>query len=148
MKIIVDTNIVFSALLNGTGKIGNLLMNSDDVFEFYTSDYLKEELTDHHEKIKKISRLTDTDIESLKSLIFNHINFISTEIISTKIWLDAESIMTDVDPDDTEFYALSQYLNCKIWTGDKKFHLRLLQKGIYQTLSTDDIFNLRSTLRS
>lgn len=148
MKIIVDTNIVFSALLNGTGKLGNLLMNSDDVFEFYTSDYLKEELIEHHEKIKKISRLTDTDIESLKSLIFKHINFISTEIIPTEIWLDAESIMTDVDPDDTEFYALSQYLNCKIWTGDKKFHLRLLQKGIHQTFSTDDIFNLRSTLRS
>ncbi len=148
MKIIIDTNIVFSALLNGSGKIGNLLMNSDDVFEFYTSDYLKEELIEHHEKIRKLSRLSDADIEILKSLIFNHISFINTEIVPTKIWLNAESIMADVDPDDTEFYALSQYLNCKIWTGDKKFHLRLLQKGIHQTLSTDDIFNLRSTLRS
>lgn len=148
MKIIVDTNIVFSALLNSSGKIGNLLMNSDDVFEFYTSDYLKEELLEHHEKIKKLSRLSDVDIESLKSLIFNHINFINTEIISTKIWIEAESMMADVDPDDTEFYALSQFLNCKIWTGDKKFHLRLLQKGIHQTLSTDDIFNLRLALRS
>lgn len=148
MKIIVDTNIVFSALLNGTGKLGNLLMNSDDVFEFYTSDYLKEELTEHHEKIKKISHLTDINIGILKSLIFNHIYFVNTEIVPTEIWLDAESIMADVDPDDIEFYALSQFLNCKIWTGDKKFHARLLQKGIHKTLLTDDIFNLRSTLRS
>ena len=89
MRIIVDTNIVFSALLNSSGKIGNLLMNSDDVFDFYTSDYLKEELLEHHEKIKKLSRLADADIEALKSLIFNHINCINTEIIPTKIWLEA-----------------------------------------------------------
>lgn len=147
MKIIVDTNIVFSALLNSSGKIGNLIMNSDDVFQFYTSDYLKEELLEHHEKIKKLSRLSDADIDTLKSLIFNHINYINTEIIPTKIWIEAESIMADVDPDDMEFYALSQFLNCKIWTGDKKFHMRLGQKSIHQTLSTDDIFNLRLTLR-
>jgi predicted nucleic acid-binding protein len=147
MKIIVDTNIVFSALVNSSGKIGNLLMNSDDVFQFYTSDYLKEELLEHHEKIKKLSRLSDADIETLKSLIFNHIVFINTEIIATKIWIEAEAMMVDVDPDDTEFYALSQFLNCKIWTGDKKFHLKLLKKGVHQTLSTEDIFNLRLTLR-
>ena len=39
MKIVVDTNIIFSAILNTNGKIGDLLLNSDDVFQFYSPDY-------------------------------------------------------------------------------------------------------------
>jgi predicted nucleic acid-binding protein len=34
MKIVVDTNIIFSALLNSNGNIGDLLFNSDKDFEF------------------------------------------------------------------------------------------------------------------
>ena len=36
MKIVLDTNIIFSAVLNSSGKIGDLLLTSDDVFQFYT----------------------------------------------------------------------------------------------------------------
>lgn len=34
MKVIVDANIVFSALLNTNGKIGDLLLNSNNLIEF------------------------------------------------------------------------------------------------------------------
>ena len=40
MKIVVDTNIFFSAILNTNGKIGDLLLNSDDVFQFYSHNKL------------------------------------------------------------------------------------------------------------
>ena len=36
VKIIIDTNIIFSGLLNTDGTIGDLLLNSDGVFEFYS----------------------------------------------------------------------------------------------------------------
>lgn len=32
MKIVVDSNIVFSAILNSEGKIGNLLINGSKYF--------------------------------------------------------------------------------------------------------------------
>jgi len=32
MKVVVDTNIIFSALLNSNGTIGDLLFNSDKQF--------------------------------------------------------------------------------------------------------------------
>lgn len=35
MKVVVDTNIVFSAILNSNGLIGELLFNSGNQFEFY-----------------------------------------------------------------------------------------------------------------
>lgn len=40
VKIIVDTNIVFSALLNTNSIIGDLLLNSANIFEFYSCQYL------------------------------------------------------------------------------------------------------------
>lgn len=41
MKIVVDTNIVFSAILNSNSAIGDLLLNSDKEFQFYSASYLK-----------------------------------------------------------------------------------------------------------
>ena len=46
-KIVVDTNIVFSGILNTNNRIGDLLLNSGNVFEFYTVSYLKKELENH-----------------------------------------------------------------------------------------------------
>ncbi len=40
MKIIVDTNIVFSAILNSNSRIGKILLNSKEHFQFFTCNYL------------------------------------------------------------------------------------------------------------
>ncbi len=40
MKIIVDANIVFSAILNTNSKIADLLLNSKGFFDFIAPDYL------------------------------------------------------------------------------------------------------------
>ena len=44
MKIVVDTNIIFSGLLSSNGKISDLLLNSADIFDFYSPSYLLDEL--------------------------------------------------------------------------------------------------------
>jgi len=41
MKVVVDTNIVFSAILNSNGKIGDLLLNSGKLIDFYSVDYMR-----------------------------------------------------------------------------------------------------------
>ena len=147
MKIIVDTNIVFSAVLNASGKIGDLLLNSDDVFQFYTCHYLEDELSEHHEKLKKISKLTDEEISISKSLIFRHLRLINQNLIPIQHLIFAEELVADVDPDDSDFVALCEYLDCPLWTGDKKLHKGLLQKGYDKILLTDNLWELRKTLR-
>ncbi len=47
MKIVVDTNIIFSTLLNSNTKIGDLLFNSDKHFEFYSCSYMRFEIQKH-----------------------------------------------------------------------------------------------------
>lgn len=39
-KIIVDTNIIFSCLLNSQGTIGDIIFNSDSLFAFYSNQYI------------------------------------------------------------------------------------------------------------
>ncbi|WP_409079689.1 PIN domain-containing protein [Salibacter sp.] len=56
MIIVVDTNIVFSAILSPNGTICDLLFNSLNTFDFYTPTALLDELEHHHQKLlKKVS---------------------------------------------------------------------------------------------
>ena len=138
MKIVVDTNIVFSAVLNTHGKIGELLFNP--FFDFYTCDFLKQELNEHHGKLRKISKLSEEQLTISKTLIFNKLKFINSILLEESILLSTEEIMIDIDPDDIEFIALGRQLNAKVWTGDKKIHNKLLEKGFDFTLLTDELW--------
>jgi len=48
VKIIVDANIVFSAILNTDGRIADLLLHSKGTFDFLAPDYLQTELRKYH----------------------------------------------------------------------------------------------------
>jgi len=62
VKIIVDANIVFSGILNTKGKIGDLLINSENHFEFISPDFLRVEIYKHHKKLSKISGLSLNEV--------------------------------------------------------------------------------------
>ena len=55
MRIIVDANIVFSAILNTNSKIADLLLNSKGIFDFIAPDFLLTETKKYHKKISLIS---------------------------------------------------------------------------------------------
>lgn len=62
MIVVVDTNIIFSALLNPNGKIGDLLLNSSESFEFFAPTFILNELNNHHDKLIRLSKLSKDDI--------------------------------------------------------------------------------------
>lgn len=49
-KIVVDSNIVFSALLNINSRIGQILINGSKHYEFYSPEYIRQEIIEHQEK--------------------------------------------------------------------------------------------------
>lgn len=69
MRIVVDTNIVFSAIINTHGKIGDLLMNSDNVFDFYSCNFLIQEINKHQNKLSQFSGLSLKQIRKIEHLI-------------------------------------------------------------------------------
>ena len=109
MKVVVDTNIVFSALLNPSGTIGELIVNPIEGIELYSSSFMRVELFKHHKKISKISGLTIEEIEGLTYLITENIHFISEDQIPEEIWKESEIILSQIDTKDTPFVALAKY---------------------------------------
>lgn len=62
MKIVVNTNIIFSTILNSNSTIGDLIFNSDKYFEFYSCNYMRYEIQKLWERLKYISKLSDEQL--------------------------------------------------------------------------------------
>ena len=147
MKVIVDTNIAFSAVLNTNGKIGDLLFNSGELLTFYSCDYLRTELTRHKPKMLKVARkMTEAQIEIALLLVLGQITFINENLVEESVWLAAEKIVQDIDIDDTDFVALNDQLDAVLWTGDKPLYEGLQNKGYTRVLNTNDLWTLRTKL--
>ncbi len=129
MKIIVDTNIVFSAILNSQSWIGQILLHSDKLLVFYSPRFLQTEIHNHFDKIKKITKLPDSEIHELIEILYTKIHFIAEEFISKEALVSADELTKEVDFDDVMFIALAIHLKCKLWTGDKILMNSLKQKG-------------------
>ena len=147
-KIVVDTNIVFSAILNTESNIGDLLMNSDEVFTFYSAQYLRQEIENHKEKLIEISKLSGQEIEESKYQIFSKIHFLAEEQIPFKIWHQSANYVRDVDMDDIAFVAMSEYLEVELWSGDKQLMEGLKSKGFSRCISTQEMIELRRKIES
>ena len=143
MKIVVDTNIIFSALLNTNSTIGDLLLNSRSQFEFYSCNYMRVEIIKHWEKLKKISKMSDLELQVAYNILISKLKFINEELIPVGIWLDSEKLTKDIDVDDIDFIALTKFLKAKLWTGDKVLYNGLNNIGFNDILNTKELLDLR-----
>jgi predicted nucleic acid-binding protein len=147
MKIIVDTNIVFSAILNTHSVIGKLLFTSKPHFQFFSCQYLKVELERHRNKLLKITKLSAAELKELEELITQQITFIDERLIPPDILLKAATQLQSIDPDDTVFLALTKHLKGKLWTGDLQLYNGLKAKRFKDILLTAELSQLLKSLQ-
>lgn len=140
MKLVVDTNIVFSALLNTNSRIAEILTRESNVV-FYSPTFLLFELDKHQDKLFKMLKLHPEEIIQLKHLATQRIHFVQEEQIAARNWLLAEQLTSQVDGDDIPFVALALELQCPLWTGDKRLH-----KGIQRIdiLTTEQVAEIKT----
>jgi predicted nucleic acid-binding protein len=139
-KIIVDTNIVFSALLNVNSRIGQILINGKDHYHFYSPEYVRHEIFNHKERIKSIGKLSENKFFETYNLVLKNITILNHSIIPTEIYRSAESICQDIDIDDTIFVAVSDFIKGILWTGDLKLLNGLDKKGFTHFIKTEDLY--------
>ena len=142
MKVVVDTNIVFSALLNSNSKIGRLLLNSKNYFEFYSCKYLQKEIQRHFHRIRSYSHLKEEDLCELINLIESRIFFIDEKLLPETVISEAKKLVEDIDFDDFAFVAIANFLNALLWTGDKVLIGGLRKKGYKNVITTLELSEL------
>jgi predicted nucleic acid-binding protein len=143
MKIVVDSNIVFSALLSKDNVQKLILTNNS--FQIFSCNFLFVEIFKHKSKIENLSRLDETSILEQLELIMRYVNFKSENIIPASFFKQAFNLCKDVDPKDTPFVALSLVLDCKLLTSDKKL-FNHLKKHNFQVINIQDIKSKLSIL--
>ncbi len=133
MELIIDANILISALIATKGGTYDLIFN--DRFKLYSPEYLIEEFNKYKSEILSKSGLDEVDFELFMSLISSRIEFIPKsefkQFIST-----AEKITPD--PNDAEYFALALKYRCAVWSNDKK----LKKQDKVKVYSTNEIMGM------
>jgi len=74
-KLIIDSNIVFSALRGKNSKTRNRILNSED--KLFTPNFLIGEIFKHKERIIKNSKASEEETYELLFKVINRITFIN-----------------------------------------------------------------------
>ncbi len=140
MRIVVDTNIVFSALLNTNSKIAQIILQPKTRLNFYATEQLFSELKAHQDKIKSLTDYSDYELDRIIKLITHKIRFINVNLIPVEIYNKSALLTRDVDEDDCEFVALTDHIRGKLWSGDKRLINGLINKRWKKFISTEELY--------
>lgn len=132
MNIILDSNILFSALIRDSTK-RRLILEYDGFFLF--PEYIFEELEEHKEELLEKAEMSKEDFEQLLQLLLQKVLIVPTEAL-LPYKQEAFTLAKEIDPDDTLFIACAlAYPESVIWSEDKK----LKELGDVIVLDTKEI---------
>ncbi len=106
---------------------------------------MRYEIRKHWDKLKKISKLSDENLEISFLLLISKIKFINEDLIPREIWIESESIANKIDINDIDFIALTKFLKATLWTGDKTLYNGLQEINFKKVFNTNEIILLRQS---
>ncbi|MBI3413454.1 MAG: PIN domain-containing protein [Candidatus Aenigmarchaeota archaeon] len=135
MNIVVDTNVLISALIrNSTTR--KIIIESD--CKFYYPETSLHEIRNYKALILDKSGISEVEYDELFNRLLKYVTLITDEQIRPKL-KDAEMEFARVDPDDVVFLAAALTIdNCMIWSEDKDFE----KQNRIKILKTRDVLKL------
>ena len=136
MKIIIDSNILFSALIKDS-LTRRMILEYNGYFLF--PYFIFEEMEKHKGELPKKSEMSAEDFNLLLNLLLRTVMIVPTEVLF-QYRKEAYEIIKDIDPDDTIFIACAlAYPDSVIWSDDKKLkqqtHVRIINTAeMYEIL--------------
>jgi predicted nucleic acid-binding protein len=125
--VVIDTNILFSALLAADGRIHQTLFRSTRRFRICETALV--ELFEHKERILRLTRLTTEEVTGMYHRVLRHLEVFPEELIPAETWARAIDPCSGIDDDDVPHVALTLTLEGLLWTGDAKLRRGLEAKG-------------------
>ena len=118
MKIILDVNVILSALIRDS-TTRKIILNSE--FDFYFPELSLHKIRKYKDYILEKSGLTEEEFNKLMATLFKYIKLVPTEE-TEKNWHEAKKIMEHVDPEDVVFIATALSISDSvIWSDDRHF---------------------------
>lgn len=133
MNIVVDTNVLISALIKDSMSRWLIVNSSHNLL---LPELEIEEIESHKQEILRKSNLSEKEFRSLLFDLLKYVKIIKTEqIINYKE--EAFRIIGNIDKDDTIFFATALAFNCPIWSDDLHFK----QQHKIKILTISDMIN-------
>ncbi len=126
-SIIVDTNVIFSALRSKDSRTRTKLLKSRH--KFYTPNFLIVEIFKHKERIVQKAKTSEEEIYEFLNKTLQKIHFVNEELIGAEHIIAAYHLCKDVDEKDTPFVALTFEMEAELWTRDQELKEGLRRKG-------------------
>jgi predicted nucleic acid-binding protein len=135
-KVIVDTNILFSALLGKSKYLRETILSAKDI-SFYSCKFVFVELFKYKNKIQAKSSLEEDEILELLHSLLSKIKIFNEETVTDESLRKAYELCKDIDEKDTPFVAITIELSGSLWTKDSKLKDSLISKGFNSFFDID-----------
>ena len=118
MKIVIDLNIILSALIRDS-TTRKIILNSQ--FDLYFPEPSLHKIRKYKNYILEKSGLTEEEYDKIMATLFKYIKLVPIEEIE-KNWNEAKEIMEHIDKEDVVFIATALSIaDSVIWSDDRHF---------------------------
>ena len=133
MKLVVDANVVISALI-ADSKTRELIVTLEP--DLLTPAFVYDEVENYEDLIVDKSGMEPDRVAQFIDLLFQYIEVVPASDFYPAIET-AESAIGDTDPDDVLYLACAIASDGTIWSDDSDFD----EQNLVETYSTSDVIN-------
>jgi len=132
MKVILDVNVILSALIRDSAT-RKIILNSRS--DFYFPEPSLDKIRKYKDYILKKSGLDEEEFKELIAILFKYIRIVPAEEIK-KNRSESKKIMEHIDPEDVVFIAAALSIpDSAIWSDDRHFE----KQHKVKVLKTEDL---------
>ena len=133
MKLVIDANVVISALI-ADSKTRELIVSLEP--DLITPAFVHEEIKNYEDLIVEKSGMNPDRVAQFIELLFQYIEVVSAEDFYPAIE-SADEAIGDTDPDDVLYLACAIACDAAIWSDDSDFD----EQDVVETYSTSNVID-------